>query len=71
MGGFHRCEVHGNDDAFSKVKFKIPSFDGKYDLDAYITWEITVDQKFACHKFPKNAWVRASTSEFTEFASIL
>lgn len=32
MGGFRRREVHGNDDAFSKVKFKIPPFDGKYDL---------------------------------------
>ena len=52
MGGGRRREVHRNDDAFSKVKFKIPPFDGKYDLDAYITWEIAVDQKFACHEFP-------------------
>jgi hypothetical protein len=70
MGGFRRCEVHGNDDAFSKVKFKIPPFDGKYDPDAYIIWEIVVDQKFACHEFPENARVRAATSEFIEFASI-
>jgi hypothetical protein len=27
-------------------------------------------QKFACHEFPQNAWVRAATSEFTEFASV-
>jgi hypothetical protein len=70
MGGFRRREVHGNDDAFSKVKFKIPPFDGKYDPDAYITWEIAVDQKFACHEFPENARVRAATSEFIEFASV-
>jgi hypothetical protein len=70
MGGFRRREVHGNDDAFSKVKFKIPPFDGKYDPDAYIIWEIAVDQKFACHEFSENAWVRAATSEFTEFASV-
>jgi hypothetical protein len=70
MDGFRRREVHGNDDAFSKVKFKIPPFDGKYDPNAYITWEIAVDQKFACHEFPKNARVRAATSEFTDFASI-
>jgi hypothetical protein len=70
MGGFHRREVHGNHDAFSKVKFRIPSFDGKYDPDAYITWEIAVDQKFAWHEFPENARVRAATSEFTEFASV-
>jgi hypothetical protein len=70
MGGFRRCEVYGNDGAFSKVKFKIPPFDGKYDPDAYITWEITVDKKFACHEFPKNVWVRAATTEFTEFSYV-
>ncbi|XP_072148509.1 uncharacterized protein [Setaria viridis] len=70
MGGYRRREVHNNDDAFSKIKFKIPPFDGKYDPDAYITWEIVVDQKFACHEFPENTRVRAATSEFTDFASV-
>ena len=31
MGGQRPREVHNNDNAFSKIKFKIPSFDGKYD----------------------------------------
>ncbi|PVH36619.1 hypothetical protein PAHAL_6G124100 [Panicum hallii] len=70
MCGFHRREVRNNDDAFSKIKFNIPPFDGTYDPDAYITWKIVVDQKFACHNFPENARVRAATSEFTDFASI-
>ena len=70
MGGGRRREVHRNDDAFSKVKFKIPPFDGKCDPDAYITWEIIVDQKFACHEFPEHTRVRAATSEFTDFASV-
>jgi hypothetical protein len=70
MGGFRRHEVHGHDDAFSKIKFKIPPSDGKYGPDAYITWEIAVDQKFACHEFHENARVRAATSEFTEFAFV-
>ncbi|XP_072147925.1 uncharacterized protein [Setaria viridis] len=70
MGGYRRREVHNNDDAFSKIKFKIPPFDGKYDPDTYITWEIAVDQKFACHEFPENTRVRAATSEFTDFASV-
>jgi hypothetical protein len=63
-------DLHGHDDAFSKIKYKIPPFDGKYDPDAYITWEIIVDQKFACHEFPETTRVRAATSEFTDFASI-
>ena len=71
MGGHRRHEVHGNDDAFSKIKFKIPPFDGKYDPDAYITWKIVVDQKFACHEFPEATCVRAATSEFTDFTFYL
>jgi hypothetical protein len=70
MGGFRRCQVHNNDDALNKIKFKIPHFDGTYDPDAYITWEIAIDQKFVCHDFPENARVRAATSEFTDFASV-
>jgi hypothetical protein len=70
MGGNRQRDLHGNDDVFSKIKFKIPPFDGKYDLDAYITWKIVVDQKFACHEFPETTRVRAATSEFTDFASI-
>jgi hypothetical protein len=37
MGGFRRREVHNNDDAFSKIQFMMPPFDGTYDPDAYIT----------------------------------
>jgi hypothetical protein len=41
----HRRDVRNNNDAFGKIKFKIPPFNGKYDPDAYITWEIAIDQK--------------------------
>ncbi|XP_072149638.1 uncharacterized protein [Setaria viridis] len=70
MGAYRRRKVHNNDDAFSKIKFKIHLFDGKYDPNAYITWEIAVNQKFACYEFPENTRVRAATSEFTSFASV-
>jgi hypothetical protein len=63
-------EVRNNDDAFHKLKFKIPPFDGKYDLGAYISSELAIEQKFTCFEFPKNARVRAATSEFTNFASV-
>jgi hypothetical protein len=68
--GHWRREVRNNDDAFHKLKFKIPSFDGKYDPDAYISWELAVEQKFICFEFPENARVRAATSEFSDFASV-
>jgi hypothetical protein len=69
-GGQQRREVHNNDDAFHTLRFKIPPFDGKYDHDAYISWELAVEQKFTCFKFLKNASVRAATSEFTDFAFV-
>jgi hypothetical protein len=68
--GHRRREVRNNDDAFHKLKFKIPPFDGKYDHDAYIYWELGVEQKFTCFEFPQNARVRAATSEFSDFASV-
>jgi hypothetical protein len=68
--GHRRHEVRNNDDAFHKLNCKIPPFDGKYDHDAYISWELAVEQKFTCFEFPKNARVRAATSEFSDFSSV-
>ncbi|PVH34169.1 hypothetical protein PAHAL_8G161700 [Panicum hallii] len=71
MGGrAPRHEVRANDDSLCRVKFSIPPFDGKYDPDAYLTWELSVDQKFACYEFSDDKKVRAATSEFTDFASV-
>nr|CAD40001.3 OSJNBb0052B05.4 [Oryza sativa Japonica Group]CAE75886.1 B1234D02.10 [Oryza sativa Japonica Group] len=56
------------DDGYITI-VEIPPFDGKYDPDAYLSWEIVVDQKFACHEFPENTRVRAVTKE-TEDAAI-
>jgi hypothetical protein len=68
--GHRRREVRNNDDAFHKLKFNIPPFDGKYDPDAYISWKLVVEQKFTCFEFPENASVRAATSKFSDFASV-
>jgi hypothetical protein len=64
-----RREVRA-DDSFGKIKFIIPTFDGKYNPDTYLSWKLAVDQKFTCHDFPKDKRVRASTSEFTDFTSV-
>jgi hypothetical protein len=34
---------HPPNDLFAKIKFKIPSFNGKYDPDAYLNWELEVE----------------------------
>jgi hypothetical protein len=68
--GHRRRVVRNNDDAFHKLKFKILPFDGKYNPDAYISWELTVEQKFTCFEFLEKARVRAATSEFSDFTSV-
>jgi hypothetical protein len=61
--------VH-NDDPFAKVKFSIPPFNGLYDAEAYLDWEMTVEQKFSFHLVPEQHHVRQDTSEFKDFALI-
>lgn len=63
-------QVRDHDDPLLKIKFSIPSFAGKYDADAYLTWEMAIGQKFECYDIPDDKRIRAATSEFTDFACI-
>jgi hypothetical protein len=63
------CRLVGND-SFSRIKFKIPPFNGKYDPAAYFDWELEVEQKFSSHDIAATSQVKAATSEFTDFALI-
>jgi hypothetical protein len=67
MGGNNQNRT---DDPFAKVKFTIPSFSGAYDAEAYLDWEMTVEQKFNSHLVPEIHRVRQATSEFKDFAII-
>jgi hypothetical protein len=69
-GRARRVVRHPPNDLFAKIKFKIPSFNGKYDPPAYLDWELEVEQKFSCHDIPANSQVKAAISEFTDFALI-
>jgi hypothetical protein len=56
MGGnqnHHNQHYVHNDDPFAKVKFFIPPFNGSYDAEAYLDWEMTVEQKFSSHLVPE------------------
>ena len=61
---------HQHNDSFAKIKFKIQSFNGKYDPATYLDWELEVDQKFSCHDIPASSQVKGAISEFTDFALI-
>jgi hypothetical protein len=73
MGGnqnHHNQYYVRNDDPFAKVKFFIPPFNGSYDAEAYLDWEMIVEQKFSPHIVPEQHRVRQATSEFKDFAVI-
>ena len=59
-GCARRVVRHPHNDSFAKIKFKIPSFNGKYDPATYLDWELEVDQKFSCHDIPVNSQVKAA-----------
>jgi hypothetical protein len=68
--GPNQQHAHGNDDPFSKVKFTIPPFYGLYGAEAYLDWEMTIDNKFSSHLVSEQHHVRQATSEFKDFAII-
>jgi hypothetical protein len=73
MGGkqnHHNQHYVRNDDPFTKVKFSIPPFNDSYDAEAYLDWEMTVEQKFSSYLVLEQHRVRQATSEFKDFALI-
>jgi hypothetical protein len=58
------------DEHMAKLKLNIPPFEGRYNPDAYLTWELEVEQRFACLHYPEHLRVSVATCEFTDFASI-
>jgi hypothetical protein len=73
MGGNGRCRHHNlepDHDPFAKIKFSILLFMGSYDAEAYLDWEMTIEQKFNSHLVPEQHRVRQATSEFKDFAII-
>lgn len=70
VGNRRRRRIRDKDDPLSKVKFTMPSFDGKFEPSVYLDWELAVEQKFSCYDFPDNKKVKAASSEFTSFASL-
>jgi hypothetical protein len=66
----HNKHYVRNDYPFAKVKFSIPHFNGLYDVEAYLDWEMIVGQNFSSHLVPEQYRVRQATSEFKDFALI-
>jgi hypothetical protein len=43
-----------DDEHVVKLKLNILPFEGRYNPDAYLTWELEVEQRFACLGYPKH-----------------
>ena len=56
------------DDDISNIKVAIPSFQGRSDPDAYLTWESKVEHVFECYKYSEQKKVRLAAMEFVDYA---
>ena len=52
------------------IKLKIPNFQGKKNLEAYLEWEKKVDWIFVCHSYSEQKKAKLMMIEFTEYAMI-
>jgi hypothetical protein len=52
-----------DDDHVAKLKLNVPTFDGCYNPDAYLSWELELDQHFACLNYPEDRRVSTATCE--------
>jgi hypothetical protein len=48
----HDNRNQDNRDPFAKVEFTIPAFYGAYDAEAYLHWEMTIEQKLKALRRP-------------------
>ena len=52
------------------IQLKIPNFEGKNDLEAYLEWEKKIDWIFDCHSYFEQIKVKLVMIEFTAYAMI-
>ena len=71
MRGNRTRRNQGNDDPYAKIKFTIPPFHGKYDVEEYLDREMTEKQNFASHLVLDHHKVRGclvrATKQFNHF----
>ena len=61
-----RREVH--DEILAVVSSTLPSFEGNFDPNAYIDWELKVDKEFDKYDLSEQQMVLAAASALTKYA---
>ncbi|KAK7263636.1 hypothetical protein RJT34_31230 [Clitoria ternatea] len=59
-----------NDIGLREVKLEIPPFNGKSDIEAYLEWEMRVEQIFKSHQIKDDKKVRIATLSFQNYALV-
>ena len=59
-------KVRRNRDSMDDVKVKIPKLLGIYDPEAYLDWEMKVDQNFNCNNFSEEKKIQLASLEFED-----
>lgn len=52
------------------VKVKVPSFHGRDDVEAYLEWEMKIEQIFSCHNYSEEEKLKVAALEFKGYALI-
>jgi hypothetical protein len=63
-----RRVIPAEDDYLGKPKFSIPHFDGKGDVEDYLTWELWIETLWRLHDYTKDKKVRLASSKFDGYA---
>jgi hypothetical protein len=65
-GGRFR-EAKNRKDKLGGIKMKIPSFQGRFDPEAYLEWEKKMEFVFNCHNYFEIKKVKLAVIEFSEY----
>ena len=60
--------ARNRDDGLSGIKMKIPSFQGKFDSEAYLEWEKKIEFVFDCDNYSEVKKVKLVVIEFSDYA---
>ncbi|KAF1868014.1 hypothetical protein Lal_00045261 [Lupinus albus] len=58
------------DDRVEGVQIKVPTFMGMNNPEAYMEWEMKIEQVFDCHNYSEEKKVKVAALEFKEYAMV-
>ena len=67
----HIREVRNRDDnKLGSIKMKVPSFQGRNDLEAYLEWERKMEFVFDCNNYLETKKLKIAVIEFSDYAIV-